>query len=45
MKKTYPVAKKAREWAKHLKPDGKRQANKSTRRELKTKARKELQDM
>jgi len=32
MKKTYPVSTKAKEWAKHLKPYGKRLANKSTRR-------------
>ena len=35
MKKTYPTTKKAREWAKHLRPWGKRRANKSTRRILK----------
>lgn len=32
MKKTYPVSKKASQWAKHLRKDGKRLANKSTRR-------------
>jgi len=32
MKKTYPISTKARDWAKHLKPWGKRLANKSTRR-------------
>ncbi len=35
MKKTYPVSKKARSycgWWKHLRPFGKRQANKSTRK-------------
>jgi hypothetical protein len=32
MKKTYAVSKKAQEWAKHLKPYGKRLANKSTRK-------------
>ena len=32
MKKKYPTSKKAREWAKHLRPDGKRIANKSTRK-------------
>jgi hypothetical protein len=35
MKKTYPTSDKVKEWAKwakHLKPYGKRKANKSTRR-------------
>lgn len=32
MKKTYPTSTKAQQWAKHLKPFGKRTANKSTRR-------------
>lgn len=32
MKKTYPTSTKAQQWAKHLKPDGKRAANKSTRK-------------
>jgi hypothetical protein len=32
MKKTYPVSEKAKSWAKHLKPEGKRLANKSTRK-------------
>lgn len=35
MKKTYPTSDKAKEWASHLKPDGKRRANKSTRRIMK----------
>ncbi len=34
MKRTYPTSDKAKEWAKHLKPEGKRRANKSTRRIL-----------
>jgi hypothetical protein len=37
MKKTYPVSKKAREWAKHLRPFGKKKANRSTRRLTKPK--------
>lgn len=32
MKKTYPTSTKAQQWAQHLKPFGKRQANKSTRK-------------
>jgi hypothetical protein len=32
MKKSYPTSPKAREWKKHLKPYGKRTANKSTRK-------------
>lgn len=32
MKKTYPTSTKAQQWAKHLKPFGKRTANKSTRK-------------
>lgn len=32
MKKQYPVTQKARSWAKHLKPEGKRRANKATRK-------------
>ena len=32
MKKTYEVSTGAREWAKHLRPFGKRLANKSTRK-------------
>jgi hypothetical protein len=32
MKKTYPTSTKAQQWARHLKPEGKRAANKSTRR-------------
>ncbi len=32
MKKTYPTTKKALSWAKHLKPEGKRRANKGTRK-------------
>jgi len=35
MKKSVPVSTKAKQWAKHLKPYGKRLANKSTRRILK----------
>ncbi len=35
MKKTYPTVKKARSWAKHLKPEGKRRANKGTRKVMK----------
>ncbi len=35
MKKTYPTSQHAKEWRKHLKPEGKRTANKSTRRILK----------
>lgn len=31
-KKTLPTSDKAKEWAKHLRPFGKRLANKSTRR-------------
>jgi len=36
MKKKYPVSEKAKEWAKHLRPFGKRLANKSTRKINKT---------
>lgn len=32
MKSTYPVSKKAQEWAKHLRRFGKKLANRSTRR-------------
>lgn len=32
MKKTYPTSTKAKQWAKHLRPFGKRMANKSTRK-------------
>lgn len=32
MKKTYPTSTKSQQWAKHLKPFGKRLANKSTRK-------------
>ena len=32
MKKKYPVSEKAKEWAKHLRPFGKKLANKSTRK-------------
>jgi len=32
MKKKYPTSDKAKEWKKHLKPYGKRLANKSTRK-------------
>lgn len=32
MKKKYPTSDKAKEWAKHLRPSGKRAANKSTRK-------------
>ena len=32
MKKTYPTSTKSQQWAKHLRPFGKRQANKSTRK-------------
>jgi len=35
MKKTYPTSDKVKEWAKHLRPKGKRRANKSTRKILK----------
>jgi hypothetical protein len=38
MKKTYPTTKKARcatGWHKHLKPEGKRRANKGTRKVIK----------
>jgi hypothetical protein len=35
MKKTYPTSEKVIEWAVHLRPYGKRKANKSTRREFK----------
>ena len=38
MKKTYPVSKKAQEWAVHLRREGKRRANKSTRQKLKVPA-------
>ena len=36
MKKTYPTSTKSQQWAKHLKPFGKRLANKSTRKINKT---------
>lgn len=42
MKKTYPTSDKAKEWAKHLKPYGKRLANKSTRRLLDEQIKKQL---
>ncbi len=32
MKRTYDTGRKARQWARHLRPYGKRCANKSTRR-------------
>jgi len=32
MKKTYPTSTKSQQWAKHLRPFGKRMANKSTRK-------------
>ena len=32
MKKTYPTSTKSQQWAKHLRPYGKRAANKSTRK-------------
>ena len=38
MKKSYPTSRKPRQWAKHLKKFGKRQANKSTRRLMKAEA-------
>lgn len=39
MKKKYPTSKKAREWKKHLKPYGKKLANKSTRKINKSKCK------
>jgi hypothetical protein len=35
MKKTYPTSTKSQQWAKHLRPYGKRLANKSTRKIIK----------
>lgn len=32
MKNKYPTSQKAKEWKKHLRPEGKRVANKSTRK-------------
>jgi hypothetical protein len=32
MKKTYPTSTKSKQWAEHLRPIGKRAANKSTRK-------------
>jgi hypothetical protein len=43
MKKTYPTSDKSKEWAKHLKPFGKRKANKSTRRVMDKQIKKELE--
>jgi len=42
MKKKYPVSEKAKEWKKHLKPYGKRVANKSTRKINKTEVKKDI---
>jgi hypothetical protein len=33
VKKTYPTSNKAKEWAKHLRKEGKRRANKGTRQQ------------
>lgn len=38
MKKTYPVSKKAQQWAVHLRRKGKQAANKSTRQKLRVPA-------
>ena len=44
MRKSPYVGKKAREWAKHLKPTGKRLANKSERKTLKSLTKKEKEN-
>lgn len=41
MKKKYDVGSKAREWAKHLRRDGKQRANRSSRRRSKRRDREE----
>ena len=41
MRKPHDVSKKAREWAKHLRPEGKRMANKSHRKNVKANLKKE----
>lgn len=44
MKKKYPTSDKAKEWKKHLKPYGKRMANKSTRK-INKKSGKNISDL
>lgn len=45
MKSTYPTSKKVREYAVHLRRNGKQKANRSTRRIFRAEARDEVQGL